>query len=242
MVVFITSIGFIGHFLTKYFRNAKIEGIYLISFFGSLVSSTAVTVQLSERLKKEKDILNYFIPAILLSISVMLIRTMAIILFIVRDIKYELFLAPLLMFLVSIFFFLFYYSKHKKEKIKINIDLGEKSPFEILPALKFASIFVVILFIVFFMDKYFGDKGIYLTSFIVSIIDSEAIIFSILESFKNGIFDISLVSNLVSLIVVVNTFIKLLYIWLFAGKKYFLNIFTIILLVVFGGILGFFLV
>ena len=71
LVVLVSGISFVGYFFNKFFQNSKIKGIYLTSFFGSILSSTAVTVQLSQKIKKLKKVPKYFLPSILLAILIM---------------------------------------------------------------------------------------------------------------------------------------------------------------------------
>jgi uncharacterized membrane protein (DUF4010 family) len=75
----VTGIGFVGYFLNKFFKDGKIKGVYLTSFLGSLISSTAVTVQLSQKIKNKKETPDYFLPSILLAIAVMEFRDLLII-------------------------------------------------------------------------------------------------------------------------------------------------------------------
>lgn len=235
IVVFVTAIGFVGYFLNKIFKKTKIKSIYLTSALGSLISSTAVTAQLAQKLKKDKSISNYFIPAILLAIVVMQIRSLLVILFVSQGIILKFILTPLLMFITAIILFLYFIVKKHIEDDSVELNIADKSPFEILPSLKFAAVFVLVLFATYFIKEYFGNGGIYLTTLVVALVDTESIILPALESYRQGNFSLELVSNIITIVIVMNTFMKLVYIWIFAGKKYFWKTFLPVSLILIAG-------
>ena len=101
------------------------------------------------------------------------------------------------------------------------MKLKEKSPFELLPALKFAAVFVGILFLVYFVKRFVGENGVYITTFLVSLVDTETIILPGVESYKNGIFDAKLLTHIITIAIVINTLIKLFYIRFFANNNTF---------------------
>ncbi len=219
LVVLVTGISFIGYFLNKFFSKGKIKGVYLTSFLGSIISSTAVTVGLSQKLKNNKEKTpKYFLPSILLAIFVMEFRDLIIIILATNKVNLILIATPLIMGIVSIVMFYWFFKKDN-EKNKVDLVVDEKSPFEILPSLKFALIFSIILFLVYFVKKYVGDNGVYFTTFLVSLIDTETIILPSIESFKNGTLDIKLLGNIITISIVINTLIKLFYIQFFSGNK-----------------------
>ena len=110
LVILVSGIGFIGYFLNKYFSKSKIKGVYLTSFIGSILSSTAVTVELSQKIGKEKKKTpTYFVPAILLAIFVMEVRDMLIILLATKTFDWSFVATPIIMALSSLLLFGFYF-------------------------------------------------------------------------------------------------------------------------------------
>jgi uncharacterized membrane protein (DUF4010 family) len=104
------------------------------------------------------------------------------------------------------------FSNKEKKKKETKLDIDDKSPFEILPALKFALVFTLILFLIHFVKERIGENAVYITTFFVSLVDTETIILPAIESQKNEHFSVDLVSNVIAIAIIINTLIKLLYI------------------------------
>ena len=242
LVVLVTGIGFLGYFLNKIFNKGKFKGIYLTSVLGSIISSTAVTVQLSQKVKKDSSVLKYLPVSILLAIAVMLIRDILIVLAASDKIAWTIIKTPVVMLLTALFLLIIYWFVNTGKKgTEQEITVNEKSPFEIIPALKFAFIFTLILFLIHFVKDWLGNQAVYVTTFLVSLIDTETIILPAIENQKNGHFDLVMVGNIISIAIVVNTLIKLFYIRVFAGKKSFWILFWPIVVVSLAGLLVIFL-
>ncbi len=250
LVVLMSGISFVGYFLNKVLKDTKVNGLYLTSFLGSLVSSTAVTVQLSHEIKKENlensgkiksnKKAKTFVSAILLAISVMQMRVVILIVLATQNFNFSIVAPPLIMSIISFLLFLFYVflKKEKEEENKnheIKIKIEEKSPMEILPALLFALIFVIMSFVIYFVNKWIGENGVYVAAVLTAISDVESIILPSLESFRKGIFNLKLISNIVAIAVIMNTIVKLFYIYFFAGRQHFFKILFPVLIVIFFG-------
>ncbi len=236
LVVLVTGIGFMGYFLNKILKKKNMNSLYLTSFLGSIISSTVVTVELSQKTKKV-DLGKYFVPSILLAISVMLVRDIVIIILASASLNWEFIKIPSLMFVFSFAWFSILYFLNKNNQSGEKLDIEEDSPFEIIPALKFALVFVLILFVIHFTKEFFGDKAIYLTTSLVALVDTETIILPALESFRNGKLDFNIVGNIIGISIVINTLVKLFYIWIFAKRKYFWKTILPILIISFGAVL-----
>ena len=236
LVILVTGIGFFGYFLDKYFNKKKINGLYLTSFLGSILSSTAVTVQVSQKTKKTK-LDGFFVSAIGLSIGVMLVRDIAIILIASGTFNFELIRIPLIMVIFSTLYFIYYFYKNIKiDNDNHSLELEESSPFEIIPSLKFAFVFVLILFIIHFVKEWAGDHAVYLTSIFIALVDTETIILPAIESFKNNSLTIDVLKNVIWIAIVINTLIKLFYIWIFAERRYFWKALLPISIISFSGL------
>ncbi len=133
-----------------------------------------------------------------------------------------------------------YYSflgKESKKQTRVNSAVA-KSPFEIVPALKFGVLFTITLFTIYFSKKYFGDGGVYFTTVITSIVDVDAIIFSALLSFESNKMDLTLVGNIVAITIIVNNIAKMFYVFFFGSKKFFKILMLPLTLIVFVGIVA----
>jgi len=236
LVILISSIGFFGYFFDKYFSNKK--SLLMTSLFGSVVSSTVVSTSLAIKSKKNKNT-NLLISGVMLAIAVMQFRIIAEIFILSKEFHLEFILPSFVMSALSLFFSFYFYKSAKVDKDdqhgiakKIKIE----SPFEIIPSLKFAAFFIVILFSIYFGKKFFGDFGAYFAAFIGSFGDADAVILSILESFKTVNSEVDFVSIIILIATVVNTLVKILYAFIFGSRKFFTKV---LMPVIFTSITGF---
>lgn len=217
LVIFISGLGFLGYFLSKYFSQKG--GTLLASFLGAIVSSTAVTASLAEKSKRMSSsrILG---AGILLSIGIMQIRALLEIVVIGGDPFRDAFLlVPLSMAAASgLGSFHLATKKASPSEKKAPKSFQLSSPFELLPALKFGFIFVLVLLGIFFAKKFLGNSGVYIASAISAIVDVDAIILSSLESNANGEISIPVAQKAIMVALIVNTLIKIAYIGLLGSR------------------------
>lgn len=221
LVILISGVGFIGYFLTKYFGVKG--GVSLTAFLGALVSSTAVTTAMAAQSKRMK-LNGIFAVGILIAIATMQIRVAAeIVAWGTPEIIKELILLPIVMAIASgIMAFYFYVRtnrKHKFGKQEPDSNLDLQSPFEIIPALKFGLVFVLILFALFFGKKYLGESGIYAAAFLSGFIDIDAIVLSSLEAVKLGEMSDQVAQNAIAIGLFTNTLVKVFYVAVLGSPK-----------------------
>lgn len=159
-----------------------------MSFLGAMVSSVAITTALAERSKKENSNDILLASWVLVAISVQLIRVFVIVIFLSEEFSKQFIIPVFSIGIITVGIATVYYSflkKVSKKQARIKVTTV-KSPFEMLPALKFGILFTTTLFTVYFAQKYFGDKGVYFTTIIASVVDVDAIIFSALLSFESN--------------------------------------------------------
>ncbi len=213
LVVLISGIGFLGYFLTKYFGARG--GIPLASFFGAIVSSTAVTIAMASR-SKDSKLSNIFAGGIMIALATMQIRVIGEVYFLGTSDMLHFLLVPLAMagasLVTAIYFFSvserrhgFYSLFHNPDKIKLD------SPFEIGPAIKFGLVFVLVLIAIVLGKKYFGTSGVYTAAIFSGIIDIDSIVLSSLESVKHGQLASQTAQNSVLIALFVNTVVKIAY-------------------------------
>lgn len=118
---------------------------------GWLVSSTAVTASMSESSKKDLSNTSMYVVSTLLASTIMFIRVVLIVLFFNINMLSSIIYPSLFMLVWMILYMIyFYYSSKNKELWVENVSFEEKkykSPFSIVPALKFASFVLFIKFI-----------------------------------------------------------------------------------------------
>lgn len=205
MVVLISGMGFLGYVLVKVAGTEK--GILISSILGGMVSSTAVTLSMSQRSRSEPDLSRNFAMGIMSAWSVMYARIMGI----VAVLNVGLFsgiwkamglgLAATLICCVAL-------SMGRRRHGEAE-DKPYRNPFELLPALTFGMLYAVVLLVANAARLYLGDTGVYLSSFASGLVDVDAITLSMarLAGLQGGV-EIDVASRAVVLAVAANTLVK----------------------------------
>lgn len=189
MVVFISGISFIGYILMKWIGE---RGIAVTGLLGGLVSSMAVTTSFAERSTQQKKIFRTLVLGVILANGVMFIRVLIEVFVLNRTLFPHLLIPLLVLFALSGIFSYFLWKKAAKAKGKVQLS----SPFTLLPALKFAAFFSIILALAKVALFFFASRGVYLVSFLSGFADVDAITVSLsqlageslaLETARNGI-------------------------------------------------------
>ncbi len=156
MIVFVSTISFVSYLVTKIIGTSK--GLKISAFFGGFVSSAASTASMSEKLKGNRKMINTIFSSILITNISMFLKSL-IILFTIAGIGLSLkFFWPVSIFIAVTLFFVFY-KKSKRAKDAEELKLG--TPFGIIPAAKFAALFIIISVFTYFAKTYLGPVGIY---------------------------------------------------------------------------------
>lgn len=237
LVVLISSISFVSYIAVKVFGSRK--GFLLTGFLAGFISSTALTFSYSEESKKSNTLVMPIVTAIIIASSAMFFRVL-IEVFIFSKELFMLVLWPILaMGIVGIGFSAFYIYRHSRGTKKLPKEefLDEiKSPFNLIPALKFGAFFVFIMYLSNFAINYLGDVGLYVTTIFSAILDVDAITLSITSLFEDGEIGQKVAVYSVFLASVVNTFSKGVIFLIFGKKKVALRILSIYLFVVLVGV------
>ncbi len=177
-VVLLTSaLGFSGYILIKTLGNHR--GILLGGLLGGLVSSTSITWVYAKKSKADPSLSASCATAILGASSILFIRV---------GVWTALFHAPLFRSLAVYLFLLlvtalgvtFYTHLKGKKLATIPTDTTTLSkPLDLISALVFGGIYVLILFAVSYANDYFGDKGTLISSALAGISDIDAVSISI---------------------------------------------------------------
>jgi uncharacterized membrane protein (DUF4010 family) len=168
-VVFITGLSFIGYILIKTVGVNK--GIGLTSLLGGLFSSTAVTVALSDKGKGKKNYMPY-VSGIILASSVMFLRVLILVSAVNPSLLGSI-IFPLGAMALSGFLIFFIITNMGKNNRAEKFEV--KTPFAIIPALKFGAFLVFILVISKLLYLFIGDSGVYLAGLASGLADVDAI-------------------------------------------------------------------
>ena len=179
MVVFISGISFLGYVLIKVVGARR--GIGLMGLLGGLASSTAVTLSLSHRSRENSKLSRSFALAILLAWVVMFVR----VLFVVLALDPELAASLVVPMGISAGIGAVYCAYLYFVNVSIETESVEfANPFELRPAIRFGAIYGAVLLVSRAAQVYFGNRGIYISSFVSGLLDVDAIALSMVELLK----------------------------------------------------------
>lgn len=237
MVVFISGLSFLSYVAIKVFGTKR--GIVLTGFLAGFISSTALTLTYSADSKKNRQVVNPYVIAIVIAGSAMFFRVLIEVAVIYPDLLSKLLIPILSMGIVGILSIIyFWFGKEESESKRVEKSALEvKSPFSLIPALKFGLLFALILFLTKFAHVFMGDKGIYLTSFVSGVVDVDAITLSIANLAKEGLAQSTAVIA-ITIAAIVNTLTKGLIILTLGNKKVGIRVFASFGLIVGVGLIS----
>lgn len=183
MVVLITGISFVGYFAIKVLGSHR--GILLTGLLGGLASSTAVTLSLSRIGKAQQQGHKLLVAAILLAAGTMFPRMLLEVAVLNQELLRSLFWPLTAMMLVT-YVGVFYLIRRARQGAKA-VHIGIDNPFDIVTALKFAALLVVILILAHYAHEYFDALGIYAVAAISGLTDVDAITLSLAKMSVNGL-------------------------------------------------------
>jgi uncharacterized membrane protein (DUF4010 family) len=205
-VVLLTSaLGFSGYIMTKTLGNHR--GILLGGLLGGLVSSTSITWVYSKKSKENPSLSNSCATAILGASSILFIRV---------GVWTSLFHAPLfrslsvylILLLLAALGVTFYTHLKGKKLASDTATAGLSKPFDLIGALVFGCIYVLILLAVSYSNDYFGDQGALISSALAGISDIDAVSISIAKLTGTSI-SLPLAEVAILIACLTNTMVKL---------------------------------
>jgi uncharacterized membrane protein (DUF4010 family) len=177
IVIMVSTIGFIGYFLTKKFGSKL--GMWLSGLLGGIVSSTAVTIATARIAQKDITQHGNALEASLLASSVMYLRILVLIWLINPVFVQFLWWKMVLLSLVGGLMLIGVKHHHKLEDGTAVTTL--QNPFEIRPSMMFAAFFVGISVITLLAQQGFGSTGLLVVSAITGITDIDPFILSLVH-------------------------------------------------------------
>lgn len=182
MVVLIAGIGFAAYVAIRLLGTR--HGLMVTALLGGIVSSTAMTITLA-RLNTEK--LRPALAAGLLATSALMFPRVLLEVGLINRALLPSLLAPMVTAgLIYSAGALFYYLRAGQQP-QGGAEPPLKNPFELGPALRFAGLLVVILFLVEGAQRLLGDTGIYLVALLSGLTDVDAITLSLSNSARTDL-------------------------------------------------------
>ncbi|WP_405572659.1 MgtC/SapB family protein [Winogradskyella sp. Asnod2-B02-A] len=212
IIVIVSFLNFIGYFLVKFVGSKK--GIILTAILGGLISSTAVAWNYATRSKESPELSKKYSAGIIVASAIMFPRlALLAYIFNIQILKY-LVLPFGLLTLVCVIATLILIGKDDN-KPDTDIKLG--NPLNILNAIRFGVMYVVILFAVFYSNQFFGESGLYYSALIAGLADTDAITIS-MAKFSLDNTKLELAASVIIAATISNMLVKL-GITVFKGSK-----------------------
>lgn len=208
LVVLISAISFVGYILMKLIGTKK--GIGLTGFLGGVISSTALTLTFTQRSREYEHLSNSFAFAIMIAWTIMFVRIW-IIAWILTPPLAHLLLMPFLCGISFGFIYSLFLMRSSRKQETGTQEVTIQNPFELWPAIKFTLLFIFLLFCAKSAHMYFGNSGIYLSSFFGGFMDVDAILLSMIklvQTSQPNALPMNIAVFAVLIAVISNTFLK----------------------------------
>lgn len=212
MIVLITGISYLGYFAIKIGGNQ--HGPVLTGALGGLVSSTAVTLNLSKLSTQYPDMENVPAAGILTACATMFARTL--LLTSLMNPTVFLALSPALL-VMSIFTYLVAFLLWRNgQGFRVIEEITLENPFQLGMALKFGAFLVVIMLLSKLLTVYFGDMGTYFLAAASGLADVDPITLSMSKMSNDGL-NVHVAAQAILIAVSVNSGIKGIFSWVIGG-------------------------
>lgn len=182
MVVLIAGIGFAAYVAIRLMGTR--HGLLVTALLGGMVSSTAMTMTLA-RLDDPK--LRPALAAGLLATSALMFPRVLLEVGLVNPSLLPQLLVPLLVACITYMGGALMYFRHSGQQPEAPGEPPLKNPFELGPALRFAALLVMVLFLVEGARRWFGELGVYLVALLSGLTDVDAITLSLAKNAHDGL-------------------------------------------------------
>lgn len=214
MVVLIAGIAYMGYFAIKLVGNR--HGPILTGLFGGLVSSTAVTLNLSRLARQYPGMQNALAAGILMACATMFSRILLVLSILNPGLFQMLWQAltamAVLTYLMAFLFWL------KAADFQSQSEMVLENPFQIGMALKFGLLLLLVMLLAKVLKFYFGDMGTYVLAAISGVADVDAITLSMAHMSKTPS-ELNMAAYAILIAVFVNTAFKSMLSWIVGDKR-----------------------
>lgn len=213
MVVLIAGISYLGYFAIRIGGNQ--HGPVLTGAFGGLVSSTAVTLNLSKLSTQYPNMENVLAAGILTACATMFARTL-LLTWVMSPALFQTLLPALLVMAVFTYLFAFLLWKNTRE-FKTNQEMALENPFQLGMALKFAAFLIIVMLLSKLLKDYFGDMGTYFLAATSGLADVDPIVISMSQMSKEGL-NIDVAAKAILIAASVNSGSKSVFSWVIGNR------------------------
>ncbi|WKZ30179.1 MAG: DUF4010 domain-containing protein [Candidatus Dojkabacteria bacterium] len=216
VVIFVTTLNFIGYFLVKIFKSSK--SLLLTGLLGGIVSSTTVTQLMAMKSKEteSKDTRNLLVATALLANSTSFIRIPILTLALNKDLFGVILISMVAMTIIG---FAVSLISVRKNNDSVEAGILYKSPLALKSALIFAALFVSVQILTQFGLILFGKTGFVFSTLLASASGLDAVAINTANAIP-GLVGLEFGALTLMGAVVVNLIFKLI-MTLFIGNEYF---------------------
>lgn len=177
LVVLVASVGFAGYFLIR--RFGQTSGWWLSGVAGGIVSSTALSVAAGRIVQQNPAQAQHALQAVVLASSVMYLRLLALVALISPEFALALWWRLGLLFAAGLVIAWLVRPRNGDAAGATVTTL--RNPFEVLPALAFAALFVVFTVVTALVRTNFGDSGLLVLSALIGLSDITPVVLSLVD-------------------------------------------------------------
>ncbi|MEI6268186.1 MAG: MgtC/SapB family protein [Methylococcaceae bacterium] len=232
MVVLIAGISYLGYFAIRIVGNQ--HGPVLTGALGGLVSSTAVTLNLSKLSKQQSGMQNVLAAGILTACATMFARTL-LLTSVINPALFRALLPALLVMTLSTYLAAFLLWRNRQGFQPID-EIKLQNPFQLGMAIKFGVFLVVIMLLSNLLKDYFGDMGTYFLAAISGLADVDPITLSMSQMSKDAL-EVRVAAMAILIAVSVNSGIKSIFSWVIGGRALALRVVSTLASAVVAGLL-----
>lgn len=214
MVVLIAGISYLGYFANKIVGQQ--HGPLLTGALGGLVSSTAVTLNLSKVAAQFANQENALAAGILTACATMFARTLLLI-SIMSSALLPILLPALALMSLLTYLLAFVWWRNAKD-VQSNEEVRLENPFQLSIALQFGAFLAAILFLSKLLKVYFGDQGTYFLAAAAGLADVDPVTLSMAQMSKTGL-DLQVAAQAILIAVAVNSGVKSAFAWNIGGRR-----------------------
>lgn len=184
-IVVISSISYFSYLLKKFvFPNAS---IILSGILGGLYSSTATTIILAKKSRKEPRHLQQYMAGIIFATAMMYLRILILILIFSQPLFVLVWMYFLALFLVTVIIGLIILFYRNRSVTSSDQELKtDKNPLEFKVALIFTALYIAFTFITFEVLNRYSTPGLNILSFIVGLTDIDPFLINLFQG-KYGV-------------------------------------------------------
>jgi len=232
MVVLIAGISYLGYFAIRIVGNQ--HGPVLTGALGGLVSSTAVTLNLSKLSMQQPGMQNVLAAGILTACATMFARTL-LLTSVINPALFRALLPALLVMTLVTYLAAFLLWRNRQGFQPID-EIKLQNPFQLGMALKFGAFLVVIMLLSNLLKDYFGNMGTYFLAAASGLADVDPITLSMSQMSKDVV-EVRVAAMAILIAVSVNSGIKSIFSWVIGGRALALRVVSTLVGAVVAGLL-----